>query len=315
MEHFIDTYLFELRKVRDKKTIKKKEYLLKHLIDYSDDLPVFDREEIFSFYEHLKRKNLKDTTIRDIFKEIRLFYEWLQEQGLQLKFDEKALKKLFQSKKAQEALKSKKKYYSDEEINLILNAIRGAVEGISAKHPIYYILTIFLLCSGLRISEAVKVRKKDFEIKRILTEEGEEKEIWFVKVKEGKFGKERKALIYFFKPEWKKIFEEKLKRLNPEDFLFTYSVKYPKSVKTFTLTDKTAKWFYWELEKELKERGYEIEVNAHRFRNTYITKLATKGFPVNFIAEWVGHSRISTTMDIYMEAEKEKQLEVILERI
>jgi len=54
MEHFIDTYLFELKKVRDSKTVKKKEYLLKHLINYSDNLPVFDQSEIFSFYEYLK---------------------------------------------------------------------------------------------------------------------------------------------------------------------------------------------------------------------------------------------------------------------
>ncbi|GAB6066253.1 site-specific integrase [Aquifex pyrophilus] len=315
MEHFIDAYISELRKARDEKTVEKKSYLLKHFLEYSDDLPSFSRREIFSFYEYLKGKNLKDTTIRDVFKEVRLFYEWLSEQGIEIEFDQKALRKLFQSKKAQEALKSKKKYYSDEEINLILNAIRGAVEGVPAKHPIYYVLTIFLLCSGLRISEAVKVRKKDFEVKRILTEEGKEKEVWFVKVREGKFSKERKALIYFFKPEWKKIFEEKLKRLKPDDLFFTYSVKYPKSVKTYTLTDRTAKWFYWKLEKELREKGYDLEVNAHRFRNTYITKLATKGFPVNLIAEWSGHSRISTTMDVYMEAEKERQMEVILEKI
>ncbi|MDQ7082654.1 MAG: tyrosine-type recombinase/integrase [Aquificota bacterium] len=73
--------------------------------------------------------------------------------------------------------------------------------------------------------------------------------------------------------------------------------------------------FFWDLEKRLREKGYEIEVNAHRFRNTYITKLATKGFPVNLIADWVGHSKISTTMDVYMEAQKEKELEVVLERL
>ena len=65
----------------------------------------------------------------------------------------------------------------------------------------------------------------------------------------------------------------------------------------------------------MKEKGYEIEVNAHRFRNTYITKLATKGVPVNLIAEWVGHGRISTTMDVYMEAEREKQLEIIVDKL
>ncbi|HID65579.1 MAG TPA: integrase, partial [Aquificaceae bacterium] len=78
MDNFIYTYLTQLRKVRDKKTVKKKEYILKHLIDYSDELPVFDQSKIFSFYEYLKGKNLKDSTIRDIFKEIKLFYEWLQ---------------------------------------------------------------------------------------------------------------------------------------------------------------------------------------------------------------------------------------------
>ena len=33
------------------------------------------------------------------------------------------------------------------------------------------------------------------------------------------------------------------------------------------------------------------------------------------IAEWVGHERVSTTMDVYMEAEREKQVEIILEKL
>lgn len=44
---------------------------------------------------------------------------------------------------------------------------------------------------------------------------------------EGKFGKEREALIYFFRPEWKK----RLEKLKPDDFIFTYTIKYPKSIK------------------------------------------------------------------------------------
>ena len=77
-------------------------------------------------------------------------------------------------------------------------------------------------------------------------------------------------------------------------------VKYPKSTKTLVLKQDTAKRFLWELEKRLKEKGYDIEVNAHSFRNTYITKLATPGIPVNLIAEWAGYSKISATMDVYM---------------
>jgi len=312
MEHLIDIYLEELRKIRDPKTVEKKGYLLKHLINYTDNLIDFDRRELLSFYERLQSKNLKESTIRDVLKEVRQFYKWLRQRGYSVEFDSEALEDIFRAKRKQG---KRKKYYSDEELELILSAIRGTLEGFEPKHPIYYLLTIFLVSSGLRLSEALSVKKKDIKVKKVLTEEGEEKEIWTVHVKEGKFGKEREALIYFFRHEWKTLWEKWLERLKPDDYVFTYTIKYPKSTKTLVLKSDTVKRFFWKLEKELKERGYEIEVNAHRFRNTYITKLATKGIPVNLIAEWVGHEKISTTMDIYMEAEKEKEMEVILTKL
>ena len=313
MEWLIDTYLEELRKIRDTKTVETKEHLLKHLTGYTDDLVDFDRRELIKFYEHLQKKGLKESTIREILKNIRQFYRWLRQRGYSVEFDSEALMDIYRAKRKQE--KRKKKYYSDDELNLILRTIRGEVEGIDAKHPIYYLLTTFLVSSGLRLTEALSVKKKDIRIKRVLTEEGEEKEIWTVRVREGKFGKEREALVYFFRTEWKVLWEKWLEKLKLEDFIFTYTIKYPKTTKILVLKENTAKRFFWRLEKELKEKDHEIEVNAHRFRNTYITKLATLGIPVNLIAEWVGHERISTTMDVYMEAEKEKEMKVILEKL
>ena len=313
MEWLIDTYLKELKKIRDPKTTEKKEHLLKHLTSYTDNLIDLDRRELIRFYEHLQSKNLKESTIRDILKEVRQFYRWLRQRDYSVEFDSEALKDIYRAKRKQE--KKKKKYYSDRDLETILSAIRGTLEGFEPKHPIYYLLTIFLVSSGLRLAEALSVKKKDIKIKRVLTEEGEEKEIWTVQVREGKFGKEREALIYFFRPEWKTLWEKWIEKLNPDDYIFTYTIKYPKSTKTLVLKQDTAKRFFWELEKGLKEKGYELEVNAHRFRNTYITKLATMGVPVNIISEWVGHERISTTMDIYMEAEKEREIEVILEKL
>ncbi|EDP74833.1 site-specific integrase [Hydrogenivirga sp. 128-5-R1-1] len=310
MDWLIDTYLDELRKIRDPKTVETKEHLLKHLTAYADDLIDLDRGELIRFYESLQKKGLKESTIREILKTVRQFYHWLRQRGYSIEFDSEALKDIYRAKRRQE--KKKKKYYSDEELELILSAIRGTLEGFDPKHPIYYLLVIFLVSSGLRLSEALSVKSKDVKVKKVLTSEGGEKEIWTVHVREGKFGKEREALVHFFRPEWKTLWEKWLERLKPDDFVFTYTIRYPKSTKTLVLKTDTAKRFFWELEKELKEKGYEIEVNAHRFRNTYITKLATLGFPVNLIAEWVGHSKISTTMDIYMEAEKEKMLETII---
>ena len=309
MDWLIETYLQELKKIRDPKTVETKEHLLKHLAYYTDSLPNMDRRELIRFYEHLKKKELKESTIREILKTVRQFYRWLKQRGHSVEFDSEALTDVYKAKRKQE--KRKKKYYSDEELETILSAIRGILEGFEPKHPIYYLLVILLVSSGLRLSEALNTKKKDIKIKRVLTDEGEEKEVWTVHIKEGKFGKEREALIHFFRPEWKTLWKTWLEKLKPEDFVFTYAIKYPKSIKTFILKQDTAKRFFWELEKRLRENGYELEVNAHRFRNTYITKLATLGIPVNLIAEWVGHERISTTMDVYMEAEKEKEMEII----
>ena len=315
MEHLISLYLEELKKIRDGKTVRNKELILKHFTEKYVDLFDMDRTEILEFYEYLKAKGLKESTVRAILSEVQRFYRWLQHRGYSLQFDSEALKDIYRARRKQGEIRRKKKYYSDEEINLILKSIRGEVDGINAKHPVYYLLTTFLVSSGLRLAEALSVKKKDIRIRKILTEEGEEREVWRVKVREGKFGKEREALIYFFKPEWKALWDRWLERLKPEDYIFTYTIKFPKSSKTLVLKQDTAKRFFWELEKKLRENGYEIEVNAHRFRNTYITKLATMGVPVNLIAEWVGHSRISTTMDVYMQAEKEKEMEVILEKL
>lgn len=316
MEWLIEGYLREQSKIRDSKTVEKDSHLLKHFVEHYDQLPDMNEREILEFYEHLKAKGLKESTIRTALTTLRKFYRWLKRKGYSVNFDNEVIAEIYRSKRKQEESSGKKKrYYSDEELELILRAIRGEIEGIYAKHPIYYLLVIFLVSSGLRLSEALSVRKKHILIKKVLTEEGEEKEIWKVKVEEGKFGKKRETPMFFFKPEWKTLWEKWLGKLKNDDFLFTYTIKYPKSVKTLILQPKTAQRFFWNLERELRGAGYDIQVNAHRFRNTYITKLASLGVPVSFIAEWVGHEKISTTMDIYMEAEREREMEVILRKL
>ena len=270
MEHLVDLYLEELKGIRDPKTVGFKEGRLKHFVERYDHLLDMDRRELLDFYRYLRGKGLKESTIRATLEEVRRFYRWLSQRGYSVEFDSEALADIYRAKRKQEESRRRKKYYSDDELNLILKAIRGEVEGVDAKHPVYYLLVTFLVSSGLRLSEALSVKKKDIKIKKVLTEEGEEKEVWKVKVKEGKFGKEREALIYFFRPEWGILWEKWLEKLKPEDYVFTYTIKYPKSTKTLVLKTDTAKRFFWELEKKIREKGYELEVNAHRFRNTYI---------------------------------------------
>ncbi len=76
MDRLINIYIGELSKIRDKKTVDTKKYLLRYLTDYTYDLTDFDRSELIRFYEYLKGKNLKESTLT-----VRQFYRWLRQRG------------------------------------------------------------------------------------------------------------------------------------------------------------------------------------------------------------------------------------------
>jgi len=300
--YLIDLYLEELSKVRDQKTIQKKKYLLLHLEELRD----FSKRELFDFYEKL-RQRLSHRSAMDVLMEVKLFYEWLQERGYRYEFSEKALEEL---KKKKEFDNKARKYYTEEEVEIILSALRGTLEGTKPKPPVYYLLSVFLLCSGLRLSESLSVKKEDLFKREMLSGQGEKKVFYFVRVK-GKFSKEREAPLVFFKDEYKTLIEKRLNELSSGEKFFRYTLTFPKSVKVIELKKGTALNFFHDLEKELKSLGYNIPVNAHRFRYTYAVWLARKGLPINFLKEFLGHSSSKTTLEIYAQAQKEKSLEVL----
>jgi integrase len=300
--YLIDLYLEELSKVRDPKTIEKKRYLLMHLGELRD----FTKRELFEFYEEL-RKRLSHRSAMDVLMEVKLFYEWLRERGYSYEFSEKALEEL---KKKKEFDNKARKYYTEEEVEVILSAIRGTLEGTKPKPPIYYLLSVFLLCSGLRLSEALSVRREDIFKREVLSSQGEKKVFYFVRVK-GKFSKERETPMVFFKEEYRQLIEKRLAELSAGEKFFRYTLAFPKSIKVLELKKGTALNFFHDLEKELKSLGYNIPVNAHRFRYTYAVWLARKGLPINFLKEFLGHSSSKTTLEIYAQAQKEKSLEVL----
>jgi len=137
MISLIDLYLEELSKVRDPKTIEKKKYLLMHLEELRD----FSKRELFDFYERL-RQSMSHRSAMDVLMEVKLFYEWLKERGYRYEFSEKALDEL---RKKKEFQGQARKYYTEEEVEIILSAIRGTLEGTKPKPPVYYLLSVFLL--------------------------------------------------------------------------------------------------------------------------------------------------------------------------
>jgi integrase len=297
----IELYLNELSKVRDPKTVEKKRYLLNHL----DEVKDLTRGEIFEFYETLL-KRMTHRSAMDVLREVRLFYEWLQERGYRYEFSEKAFKEVARRK----VINNARKYYTQEEVEVILSAIRGTLKGTKPKSPVYYLLSVFLLCSGLRLSEALSVKKEDIFKREVMDSLGEKKSLYFVRVK-GKFAKERETPLVFFKEEYRVLIEKRLKELSSGEKFFRYTLLYPKSVKVLELKKGTVLNFFHDLGEELKSLDIHIHVHAHAFRHTYAVWLASKGVPINFLKEFLGHSSSKTTLEIYAQAQKEKSLEVL----
>jgi integrase len=290
--YLIDLYLAELSKVRDKKTVERIFYQLSKL----EELMSLDQRSLFELYEEL-RKTLSHRTAIQTLQEIKRFYQWLSQKGYSYEFSEQAFSEL---KKKKEFENKARKYFTEEEVENILSYIRT-----KPKPSVYYLLCVILLSSGLRISEALSLKKDDFQERRLITEKGEEKSVFVVRVK-GKFSKEREVPLVLWKREWEDVIRKQLYSLKEGQAFFTYSLRFPKSVRVLTLSRDAVYRFVFDLSKELG-----MDVHPHRFRYTYAVWLAMKNIPPNVLKEFLGHSSVKTTLDIYARAQKEKVLDLI----
>ena len=285
----VDAYLSELRKIRSEKSVEFKSFALSYL----DELKPLGRSELYELYEKMREKVSHATAIAYL-SEIRRFYKWLSEKGYPFEFSESAFKEI----KAKKELKGKvRKYFTEDEVSKIINYIRT-----KPLPPIYYVFSVFLLCSGLRLGEALSLKRSDVQQRKIVAKDGTLKTLYIVRVK-GKFGKEREVPLYFWEEDYKKVWENFLAQATED--LWLYKLQFPKSYKILKLSRRSVLVAYYNMEKAL---GFPI--NAHRFRYTYATWLAMKGIPINVLKEILGHSNVRTTLEIYTQAQMEKVWDV-----
>jgi Site-specific recombinase XerD len=230
----VDVYLSELRKIRSDRTVEFKSFALSYL----DELKPLGRAELFELYGKMREKVSHATAIAYL-SEIKRFYRWLRERGYSFEFSESAFREI----KAKKELKGKiRKYFTEEEVSTILNYIRT-----KPMPPIYYVFTVFLLCSGLRLGEALSLKRGDIQQRKIITKDGTVKTLYVVKVK-GKFSKEREVPLYFWEEDYKKVWENFLAQANSED-LWLYKLQYPKSCKVLKLSRRSVLVAYYNMEK------------------------------------------------------------------
>jgi site-specific recombinase XerD len=213
-----------------------------------------ERNDISSFLSHLKQRGLSNNTLAHVTAALKFYYQNILGRkfffGIRYPRREKKLPTVL----------------TKEEIKRMIEIT------INPKHRLLIELSYG---SGLRVSEVVKLKLKDFDFDNRL-----------IFVRQGKGRKDRKTVL----PDnliaiVKKNFIEK----DSEQFLFP-------GYKNNHLSIRSAQKI---IKKSAKLAKIDKNVYMHSLRHSFATHLLENGFDIKHISELLGHKRLETTQ-IYL---------------
>lgn len=203
--------------------------------------------------------------------------------------------------------KKKKKLVADEETTQKLIA---ALEEESIKYETYFKL---IIATGMRRGECCGLKWSDVNFsdrtihicKNVVKVTGEE-----ITVKEPKTAASDRYV--YFSPEMGSLLKEYRKyckaetrdyderELTEDDYIFRREgMELPLTPSSFT----------WRFKLILKKHGLPQELNVHSLRHTNASLLIASGADVATVAGLLGHSQVSTTLDIYTHSFEKKRKE------
>ncbi|WP_029523546.1 site-specific integrase [Persephonella sp. KM09-Lau-8] len=287
-----NSYLEKLKKSGlSGRTIETYQKLLNHFEVWAEDYGLLSdnlilmETDIEKFIDYLKSKNLSPTTIKMVLNRTKEFVEFAGGKWL-------ADKRIYRERSKTESARP----FSELELRQILDHLKNT-------NKVYYYLALTLYGFGLRVSEAVQLLPDD-----IIEKEGK----IFVRVRPeiSKFSKSREAPL-ILKGQYRDDFIDFIvKRKHPklkDKTLFTYYNDVQKKI--VVLDRHNVKSYFHKLSKQLQ-----INITAHRFRDTYISYMVAKGIKPVTVAKWVGHKDINTTLKYYTKLTTQDELEE-LERL
>ncbi len=274
----------------------------KTICAYKSDLVQFDKHlgatnkysanknVIYSFVEHLRKANNKDTTIKRKLITLQLFYNYLLKEKIiktnpfyEIKFTFKHEKRLPKTLSTVEIAKLLKCLYKEK---------RDAATKFAVFETTRDLCFIDLLIStGIRIGEAVAIKHQDISLqdKTVLIHgKGRKQRILYIS------SKETLANI-------KSWLNYKTENKVASDFLFVNKYSLPLSI-------YSAENIFYKFRDLAK-----INPNAtpHYLRHTFATNLLSNGADLRSVQEILGHSNIATT-EIYTEVSIARKKQVLL---
>lgn len=213
--------------------------------------------------------------------------------------------------KNHEVIEEKPNYITEEEQKELIKALEGdSLQGI---------VLLGLLC-GMRLGESMALQTKDIDFdKRIVKIDKSVKYIWT-----GEYDKSNNK-IYEYKvtiPKTKKsvrevplpvmlipilkniIMKNKENRLKYGELYFNNDLLFCKETGFFLDSKQPNR----HLKAALKKAEINTDIHYHSLRHIFITNCISKDIGLKTIMDWVGHSDTKTTMLIYAEINKEKNM-------
>lgn len=236
-----------------KNTIDAYLYYNKDLIKNTNKSPrEVNVDDIKEYLLKLKNKNYSNATLNVAINAIKFYYG----QILRRRFFFN--KEIFRTKKAQKI----PEVFTKDEVRLILGTIQNV------KHKLMLGL---MYSSGLRVSEVVSVKVKNFDFQGKLL---------FIR---GAKGAKDRATILSEKVSG--VLEKYTKSKNPDDYVFVNG-------RGGRLTERTTQKCFAEV---LKKSGVKKCVSCHSLRHSFATHLLEGGTDIRYIQELLGHKRLETT--------------------
>ncbi len=268
---WIDDFLIYLASERglSKATVESYE---RDLIDFSKDIQSLkiSLADIVTYFETLKKKGLKTTSINRKIVALKVFFKFLKREGYIEKNPTHGLelKKTF-------AIPPKVPKVEELE-KLFLTIPRDSISGLRD-----YALFLTIYASGLRVSEACGLLIKDIKEEMILVK--------------GKGSKER---IVPIAPIALQAIDEYLKRRHDEQKELFLDDRGTKITRFFV---------FKKLRFYLEKSGLQTLISPHGLRHAFATHLLDGEADLRLIQELLGHSSIKTT-DRYTHVANEKLL-------
>lgn len=208
-------------------------------------------EDIRRYLEFLKDRNAANATLNVAINALKFYYRQILKR--KLFFDIKYAKK---SSYLPTVL-------SKEEINRMINF---------TTNPKHKFLISLLYAAGLRVSEAIKIKMRDFDLDRKM-----------LLVFQGEGRKDRYTLL---SDKLQTVLKQQMKLKKPTDYLFSGAGGQghlaPMSAEKIV---KVA----------AQKAGVAKNVSCHTLRHSFATHLLEQGTDIRYIQELLGHKRLETT--------------------